>query len=362
MANIDANQFMGAADALLKKLEDSGLLSKKEEEKTRKDLAKQIRDEAKEGAKGLGTIKVGAARVLVPTSANLRQINLISERSRRRFSNFRLQWLSPRQVRKLRADGGMQGTKPGEFIRHSRRLARHVRSFLGQIKELEPSLEEEVEATLLELEDAQNDLLKLEVASFTSMRETLVRAVNGRMRRSELVQEIEGWDINRHLWNLSLLEHPKAAVQQLLADASSRMGEAVSETVSQIPKRSEVVVGIPPIAEGKMTPQSRTADIAWRLFSQAELDARYAKLPKKQGAQASWRGLGLDYNTPEWYVPVPQEAPIRLAALLAARRKDLLADASRRSADEAAKKAKDAEKTAEKREEKADEAEKRAEE
>jgi hypothetical protein len=76
-----------------------------------------------------------------------------------------------------------------------------------------------------------------------------------------------------------------------------------------------------------MTPESRTASLVWRVFSQDELDRAWEKLPPKQEAQGSWRGLGLSYNTPEWYVPVPPEIVDDLRPLVSARRAAALAAA-----------------------------------
>ena len=304
MAEVDPEGSMAAAAGLLRKLEASALVSKNELEAVRRDLVAQLKDEAKKTAGALDVMKVGSAKVLVPTSPNLRKINLLTERLREKTSAFRLQWLDKNAVKKLKVDGAMEGLKVGNFVRHSHRLARHAREFLGQIAELEPDLEEEVQQTLIELEDNKLDLIKLETKSWTRLTETLLRGVNGRIKRGEVVKQIDAFDINRDLWNLSLLEHPKASVQGMLANSSERMAERVTKTVSQVPKRAHVMVGIPPVAQEKMTPESRTANLAWRLFSNEELDKKYESLPTAK-VPSSWRGLGLSYNTPEWYVPVP---------------------------------------------------------
>ena len=329
-----AREYLRASDAFLAKLEAAGVVDKKEEESTRKSLARQVRNEAKRSARNLETAQVGGSKILVPTSANLRLANLISERTRRRMSDFSLSYLNPQQVRELQANGSLQGTSAGQFVRHSRRSARHMREFLGRIGELEPDLREEVDATLAEIEDAKNDLLKLEIRSFTQMRERLVRSINGREKRSALVKEIDAWDLNRSIWNLSLLEHPKATVQQMLARSSTRMAERVTEQTSRLPKVAHVMVGIPPGAQKKMTPESRTASLVWRLFSQEELDRAWERLPQKQEAQGSWRGLGLSYNTAEWYVPVPPEIVDDLRPILSARRAAAL-EAARRIKEKA---------------------------
>lgn len=337
MPEIDPQGFMLAAEGLLGKLEASSLVSKKELESIRQDLVRQIKSEALFGASKLGTAKIGSTRVLVPTSGNLRKINLISERTRTRMSTFRLNYLKPSQIKKLRLDGGLGDAPAGEFIRHSRRLARHAREFLTQIKELEPSIAEEADAALAQIADNDMDLLKLEMKSFTRMKETLLRNVNGKQRRSKLIKDIQAFDIDKSLWNLSLLEHPKASVAQLLADSAHKMGAKVSEKISQIPKRSHVMVGIPPNAMTKMTPASRTSNIAWRMFSVKKLDDTYAALPTK-ATSSNWRGLGLDYNTPEVYVPVPPELVDDVAKLAAAKRKAMKAAAESKAAAELAKK------------------------
>lgn len=321
----DPQEFLGAADAFLADVEQSKLVSRDELEAVRVDLAKQIRDEAAKGAQGLATTSVGGVRILIPNSQNLRDINLISERTRQRMSNFKLSYLTREQVDELRDGPTALSDDPQKFIRHSRRLAKHSREFLTRIKELEPDLEEEVDQALMQLEDNEMDLLKLEVKSFTRMRETLLRSVQGKKERGQVLKEIEAFDLNKNQWNLSLLEHPRASVQGLLANAAEAMGSRATTVVSELPKLSKVLVAPTPDAQTRMTPSSRTAKIAWRIFSTGDLDKRFASIGSgKQKTAPSWRGLGLDFNTTEWYLPVPPEIAEGLAPLAQARRLAML--------------------------------------
>lgn len=315
----DPESFMDAADDYLRKVEASKLVSKKELENVRKELVRDLKRETKQTVRSLQTTRVGAAKVLVRNSANMRKINLSTERSRKRFSSFRLNYLDRSQVQNLTTSGTLGGD-PKKFIRHSRRLARHAREFLGKIKELEPSLQEEIDATLAQIEDNDLDLLKLEFKSWTRLRETMLRGVNGKKERGQVLKEIDDWDINRSLFNLSLLEHPDAVVRELFANASERMASATTTVISEIPKVAHVFVGLPPAAATALTPSSRTAEFAWRLFDTKSLNEKFKALPGKQGSPSSWRGLGLNFNTKEWYIPVPPSMVEELTPLSAARR------------------------------------------
>ena len=318
--------FVDAADSFLAKIEASRLVSEKELEAIRRDLVRDVKAEVRKTVKGLQTTKVGAAKLVLPNSANLRKINLSTERVRTRMSSFRLSYLDRSQVGKLKADGTMTDD-PKKFIRHSRRLARHAREFLTRIGELEPSLQEEIDATLLQLEDNDMDLLKLEVKSMTRMKETMLRAVNGRKERGQVLTEIDDWDLNKQLWNLSLLEHPDAVVRNIFANATEAMGKATTEKITEIAVRAHVFVGLPPEAAAAMTPSSRIADFAWRLFDTKALNEKFKALPGKQGSPSTWKGLGLDFGTREWYIPVPPRLVVGLTPIAVARRATAIATA-----------------------------------
>lgn len=324
MASDRYREWEGAADRMLSDLEKAQALNKAEMEAVRRDLARSMRDEASRGADALTTLRMGTARVLVPGSENLRRANITSERVRERFSNFKLSFLDKDQARRFVEAGSLSAVPVGHFVRQSKRLARAARVFLGRIGELEPTLREEVDETLRQIDDAQNDLLKLEVRSFTNVRENLLRTVNGRMTRHQAGQAIETYDINRHLWNLSLLAHPEGVVRAMLANASDRMAERVSETKTTMPKRMWVVVGAGPNAVSKMRPDSRVAHILWRTFQQGDLDRRYAEVNTNRTSATSWRGLGFDYQSPEFYVPVPPEIAEETKEAMRERRREVM--------------------------------------
>ncbi len=317
---------MEAAEDFLKKIEASKLVTQEEQEQIRKDLVADLKAEAKKTVNSMATTKFGGTQVLVSNADNKRKVKLSTERMRKRLSSFRLSYLSPEQVNTLKADGTLTDD-PKKFIRASRRQARHAREFLKQIGELEPSLQEEIEATLDQINDNDMDLLKLEVKSMTRLTETMNRAILGRKERGEVLKEFDDWDINRQLWNLSLLEHPDAVVRQLFANASERMASATTTDVTEIPKVAHLFVGLTPQAESKLTPDSRTASFAFRLFNQEKLTEKYNALPPKQASPSTWRGLGLGFNTREWYIPVPPAIAPNVAPLAVARRARAMAAA-----------------------------------
>lgn len=315
----DPESFMDATEDFLGKIEKSKLVSKKELEAVRQELVDDQKADAKRTVEGMQTATVGGAKVLVRNSDNLRKLNLSTERRREKLSSFRLSYLDRNQVQRLTSDGTLNDD-PKKFIRHSRRLARHAREFLTQIGEAEPQLQEEVDAALAQIEDNDMDLLKLEVKSLTRLTETMLRGLNSQKERGQVLKEIEDWDMNRQLFNLSLLEHPDAVVRTLFANASERMASAATTDVSEIPKLAHVFVGLPPAAAKSMTPASRTAEFAWRLFDQKSLQEKYDKLPAKQASPSSWRDLGLNFNTKEWYIPVPPAIVEGLRPIAAAKR------------------------------------------
>lgn len=324
MAGPTFGEWNDAANQLLERLEAGQLASREEMDRARVSLEGDLRGDVTEGLERLQTMKVGRARVLIPSTANLAAINLASQRARERFSRFSVRYLNRDQVREAVERGDFEGLDVGQFVRHSRRLARHVRTFLGQMGELEPALRDEIAATLEQVEDARNDLLKLEVRSWTNARETLLRMAQGRTERAKAGEQVRTFDLNRNLFNMSLLAHPSAVARDMLARASDRMGERMSESTETDPKRAFVMVGVGPNAAKRMTRASRAAGIVWRVLSQADLGRIYQPINTARTAPSTWRGLGLGPNTPEWYVPVPREVVPEAEEAMRTRRRSFL--------------------------------------
>lgn len=295
---------MGAADRMFSDMEKASSLNAAEMEKVRRELAAELRAIARGGGDALQALRMGAARVLVPTRANTATARVTSERVRQRFTSWKLSFLDTKGVAEMVA-GPLSGVPVGSFVRQSKRLARNARAFLERARMLEPSLSQEVDDTLAQIEDAQNDLLKLEIRSFTNVRENLLRVAGGRMTRAQAGKSIDYFDINRSIWNLSVLAHPEAVARSLLAAASDLTAEKSTSSTTTNPKRAWVVVGAGPVSVSKMTPDSRVAKILWRMFEQADLDKLYAAHNAGRQSATSWRTLGLDYGTPEFYAPVP---------------------------------------------------------
>ena len=200
----DGAAFVSSMDKMLCGLERDLQLSAVELEGVRAELVKDLRAIGRNNLGNIGTIRQGGTRILVPSPQTTAALGITSQRSEDRFSRFRLQWLNRDQLAE-RIGAGFSAAEVAEFHRHSNRLARNAREFLREIAELEPSLEAEVEATIAQIEDAKQDLLKLEVKSFTRLTETLGRAANNRMTRVQAGAAIDTFDINRSLFNQSLL-------------------------------------------------------------------------------------------------------------------------------------------------------------
>jgi len=229
------------------------------------------------------------------------------------------------------AEQGSAFTTPdrAEFHRHSNRLARNAKEFLREIAELEPELADEVEATIAQIEDARNDLLKLEAKSFTSLTETLGRSANNRMTRAQAGAAIDTYDINRQLWNQSLLEHPQGVVRGIMADSAERMAARISNiTGPEIAKRAFMIPAVCPSGPSAVLLDrgGRTAELAWRVMSVEQLAARAAGLATAtQAAGGGFRTLGEGPGTREFYIPVPPENVDEVRKLMKERRKEFLA-------------------------------------
>ena len=322
--DVSPADYVEAADAFLDGVARDLATSRREMEPVRVAMVQAVRDAMRSGINQMQTAKVGRARIIIPNPRNRAIADKVSRRVEERFSRFRLQWLDQDQLRKRISEGWTKAQRT-EFHRHSNRLARNARLFLERVQELEPSLADEVQASLNQLKDARNDLLKLEVRSFTKANEQLLRNINGRATKGEALADVQTFDIDRNLWNLSLLQHPQGVVRDLMANSSERMAAKVTETVSEIPKRAFVFVGAGSDAVSRMTPSSRSAEVMWRLFSADQLDRRFAALNRSRGPTSNWRGLGLAHNTPEWYVPVPDDKRDEIRRLMRERRQDFLA-------------------------------------
>ena len=315
---------MAAADEFLESAARDTALSKREMEPVRLAHVVAVREAMRSALSQMQTAKVGRIRVLIPSPTNSTLADQASRRVEERFSRFKLQWLDKSQLRQRVSEGFSKADRT-EFHRHSNRLARNARLFLERVKEVEPTLGDEVDATLRQIDDARNDLVKLEVRSWTKAQETLLRSINGRQTKSEARDAIQTYDIDRNLWNLSRLEHPRGVARDLLANSSERMAARVTTKASEVPRKALAYVGAGKDAVSKMTPSSRTAEVLWRLFSADQLDRRFASLNAGRGPNSTWRGLGLGFNSPEFYVPIPPEQEDDIRRGMRARRQDFLA-------------------------------------
>lgn len=328
----DGEAFVESMDKMLCRLERSLQMSAAEVEGIRTTLADDIRGIGSEGLAGIGTLRVGGQRILVPSTAATQQVGITSQRSQERFSRFRLQWLNKDQLQE-RVSAGFGAADRAEFHRHSNRLARNARDFLREIAELEPSLQEEVDATIRQIDDASNDLLKLELRSWTTMGETLGRAVSNRMTRAQAEEAVKTYDINRNLYNLSLLEHPQGVVRDLMADSAERMAARITEEQGEeLLKRTFMVPAVCPTGAEvvNLDPGGRTAELVWRVMSAKQLADRAARLATEtQTAGGGYRTLGEGPGTREFYIPIPPENLDEVRELMKDRRATFLAEGDR---------------------------------
>ena len=321
---VSGAEVLAAADTMLSEFEAADLLNREEMERVRKTLVRDIRADAKRTVEGMQTQRFGRREHLANNVANRQEALQLSQRTRQRLSKFRVTYLNRAQVEQLR-NGRGDDIPVGQFVRNSNRLAKATRQYLKRVAELDPNTQEEVDAVLAEMEDNSTDLLGMEVKSFKKIRENVLRSVNGQIERSEALRSATDWDIDKNLWNLSVVEHPKASVRKLMDNAARRFGGQLTTNVTEVPKRSFVFASAPPDAVSRMTPASRTADIQWRVFSLSALSKHYRGL----GARASLStpaGLGLGFNTRENYIPIPPESLEEVEGLLTERRAAFLRD------------------------------------
>jgi len=324
----DGAAFVSAMDKMLCGMERDLGISALEMEGIRGGLVNDIRGIGADGLGKMGTLQVGGQRILVPSADTIKQIGITAQRTEERFSKFRLQWLNKDQLAE-RVSAGFTAAERAEFHRHSNRLAKNAKDFLNEIAELEPDLQEEVNATIGQIDDAKNDLIKLELKSWTKMDETLRRAALGRTTRTAAGASIQTYDLNRNLFNLSLLEHPPAVSRAILANSAERMAaRVVKRTSKEFPKRAFMVAGVCPAGPQAvlLNPGGRTAELAWRTMSLEQLAARAAtNAAAVQGAGSGFRTLGDGPGTREFYVPVPPENLDEVRELMRERRAEFLA-------------------------------------
>lgn len=328
MPAANGEAFVTAMDNMLCGLRADQLASKAEIESIRRELVRDMRTIGASGLASMGGLRVGGQTIIRPTSQNLAQLGLTSQRSEERFSRFRLQWLDKEQL-SSRVSSGFSKAQQTEFHRHSNRLARNAKEFLREIQELEPSLGDEVEATIKQIDDARNDLLKLELKSWTQLDERLRRGMGNGLTREVLQESIKTYDLNRNLFNLSLLEHPPAVSRDLLAGSAERMAARIKNVKeAEIPKKAFMVAGVCPKGPAAviLNPGGRTAEIAWRVLSTEQLTARAAaSAVATQRAGSGFRGLGEGPGTEEFYIPVPPENLNEVREIMRERRATFLA-------------------------------------
>jgi len=314
-------EFVSAMDKMLCGLEKSRLASVAEIDAIRGELVRDVRRIGADGLGKMGRVRMGGGQILVPTSSNLKQLGITSQRTEERFSKFRLQWLDKEGL-KGAVDRGWNAADQREFHRHSNRMANSARDFLREISELEPSLEDEVNATIAQIDDARNDLMKLELKSWTQLDEKLRRSMGAGMTKSGAERSVQTYDLNRNLFNQSLLAHPPGVVRELLGQSSDRMAARVTTKVSELPKRAFFIPGVCAAGDAavKMDPGGRTAELAWKVISAEALASRAATLAATRQSVSTHRNLGLGHNSTEWYVPVPPENLDEVRELMRERR------------------------------------------
>lgn len=144
-------------------------------------------------------------------------------------------------------------------------------------------------------------------------REAVARWKAGRETVEGIGRALESWHINPGIWALSTDAHMLGYARNYLGE----LGDAV--------KAERWVAMVSPERAATLNPAGRTASVAYRTFSQAELDRLFRAANAGRRSYTSPRTLGLGFNTGEVYFPLHPERAAELQARYAEQRRDFLA-------------------------------------
>ncbi|MBK8180888.1 MAG: hypothetical protein IPK67_18745 [Planctomycetes bacterium] len=144
-------------------------------------------------------------------------------------------------------------------------------------------------------------------------KEVVARWKAGRESLETIGRNLESWGINAGIWQLSTDAH-------LLAFGRNHLGEIGDAAGAQ-----RWVAMVSPERAAVLRPEGRTASVAFRTFSQADLDRLFRSVNAGRRTFTSARTMGLGFNTGEVYFPLPRELEGALEGRYRAQRRDFLA-------------------------------------
>lgn len=131
------------------------------------------------------------------------------------------------------------------------------------------------------------------------IKEEITRTVSSGEAIATIGNRIKNFAINNSFYRLSTVAHPRAIVRNYTWQATAA---TVAAGIMLWPSKDDIRWTVLPNTEGS----SRLVDeqLAYRVFTSRELDARYRDMVKADYPGADWKGLGLSYNTNEYYIPI----------------------------------------------------------
>jgi hypothetical protein len=130
------------------------------------------------------------------------------------------------------------------------------------------------------------------------MKEQIQRSVTSGLPVSELRNTISNFAITASFYQLSTLAHPRATVRSYMArgvENAVRNGEMDVERIDDQPWT------VLPKEAGFSKRVDK--ELAYRIMTTRELDAKFKNMTEGQ-MMPDWRGLGLSFNSDEYYIPL----------------------------------------------------------
>ncbi len=132
------------------------------------------------------------------------------------------------------------------------------------------------------------------------IKEEMQRAVTSEQPVATIDQQITDWQINQSFYDSSTLSHPRASVRGLMSRAAEQATGTGALGYRRMEDQAWTVL---PTSDSV-----RVLDLlAFRLFTTKELDALMKKHSDGMQINSDWRGLGLGFNTQEYYIPLHKE-------------------------------------------------------
>jgi hypothetical protein len=203
----------------------------------------------------------------------------------------------PRRLFGLRLEGLSKVERAN--IYHAQGIMRQETArLLEELEIAEPAMSAQVETMQGIIEDNRFNIIGIVTRDGRHIKETIRRAATSGLPAAELKSTIKAWGINAGFFALATLAHTRATVRGItykgVAQAVER-GEM--EGVEEIEDQPWVVLPGQPSGRVKEL-------LAYKIFTTAALDKKFKTWAEGAATMPDWRGLGLSYNTAEFYIPV----------------------------------------------------------